>query len=168
MRLFTTIILFLLLLPARAQDSTNCVIDDILQEHKIPASFDEISAQASGDSIFLLFNHAYPIIQEEDIESFLIASSTTQNCVNSNIVIIKTKEKRGVDEFILDGKYVHKNKKIALGYLADGDTQNLRDYIKKTWKIKQEIKAIILYPKGKLVKDKKGRDHLVRIEIITQ
>jgi hypothetical protein len=169
MRLFTTIILFILLfLPAKAQDSTNCVIDGVIQEHKIPASFDEIRAQASGDSIFLLFNHAFPIIQVEDIESFQIASSTTQNCAYSNIVLIKTKEKRGIDEVILDGKYVHKKKKIALGYLADGDTKNLRSSIKKTWEIKQEIKAINLYPEGKLVKDKKGREHLVRIEIITQ
>ena len=68
----------------------------------------------------------------------------------------------------MDGKYVHKKKKIALGYLADGDTKNLRNSIKKTWEIKQEIKAINLYPEGKLVKDKKGREHLVRIEIITQ
>ena len=141
------------------------VIDGVVIQKELPVA----SKDMPTDSIVFIILSNSPIITIDDIsEAKMVHIEKTLFCRGDiDALLIKTKTESAVQDIILNGNFVHMKKAVYLGAFADGDTQDLRKYLKKEWKLKNDITSITFYREGKTICDKKNREHTVRIEITT-
>lgn len=141
------------------------VIDGVIIQKELPVA----SKDMPTDSIVFIILSNSPIITIDDIsEAKMVHIENVSFCRGDiDALLIKTKKESAVQDIILNGNFVHMKKAVYLGAFADGDTQDLRKYLKKEWKLKNDIISITFYREGKTIRDKKNREHTVRIEIKT-
>lgn len=142
------------------------VIDGVIIEKELPVA----SKDMPTDSLVNIIVSNNPIITIDDIieVKMVYDAGPSSFCRRVDILLLRTKKENAIQDIILDGKFVHMKKAVYLGSFADGDTQYLRKYLKKVWKLKNDIISITFHREGKTIRDKKNREHTVRIEIKTK
>ena len=142
------------------------VIDGEIIEKKLPVA----SKNMPTDSLVNIIVSNNPIITIDDLSEVQMLHDVNVSFCRSDVdyLLLRTKKESAIQDIILDGKFVHMKKAVYLGSFADGDTQYLRKYLRKEWKLKNDIISITFYREGKTIRDKKNREHIVRIEITTE